>query len=190
VKSPADLLGVAREISAILSGVGVRHHFTGGIVSTVYGEPRLTQDLDIVVAEPTSEKLDEIVRNLAGSYHVDPVAASDAVRLRRSFHVLHAREYTKVDFHVGEDIPGELDRTRILEVAPGIRLPFVSKEDAILSKLLWVKLGSSKSRRDAQMMFRRKQPLDMDYLRRTAAALGGRALLEQLLAGTLASEPE
>jgi hypothetical protein len=44
--------------------------------------------------------------------------------------------------HVGEDIAGELDRSRVARLFPGLDVRIVSKEDAILSKLLWAHSGS------------------------------------------------
>ena len=36
-------------IAALLEAHGIRFHLTGGIASVAYGEPRMTQDVDIVV---------------------------------------------------------------------------------------------------------------------------------------------
>ena len=37
------------EFTAILQRYEIRFHLTGGIAGTVYGEPRLTQVIDIVI---------------------------------------------------------------------------------------------------------------------------------------------
>lgn len=34
---------------AILERYSIRFHLTGGITSVLYGEPRMTQDIDIVI---------------------------------------------------------------------------------------------------------------------------------------------
>ena len=36
-------------LAAILTGRGIRFHLTGGVTSIAYGEPRMTQDVDMVV---------------------------------------------------------------------------------------------------------------------------------------------
>ena len=36
-------------ISAILQHLGFKFHFTGGAVAAFYGDPRFTQDLDLVI---------------------------------------------------------------------------------------------------------------------------------------------
>jgi len=54
----------------------------------------------------------------------------------------------KADFHVGESVPGELERSREATLFEGLTVRLVSKEDAIISKLLWLQRGSAKSRND------------------------------------------
>ena len=58
------------------------------------------------------------------------------------------------------------------EVAAGLTVPLVAKEDAILSKLLWIKLGSGKSKRDVIQMLKNPEDLDFSQLRLQAARLG------------------
>src|SRR5438132_246256 len=36
-------------ISTILEELGLRFHFTGGVAASYYGDPRFTQDLDLVI---------------------------------------------------------------------------------------------------------------------------------------------
>lgn len=36
----------------VLNRVGVRFHLTGGVTAVAYGEPRITQDLGLVIATP------------------------------------------------------------------------------------------------------------------------------------------
>ena len=36
-------------ISRILEALGLRFHFTGGVAASYYGDPRFTQDLDLVI---------------------------------------------------------------------------------------------------------------------------------------------
>ena len=36
-------------ITTILEALGLRFHFTGGVAASYYGDPRFTQDLDLVI---------------------------------------------------------------------------------------------------------------------------------------------
>lgn len=41
--------GTVERFIEILRSLEIRHHLTGGVVSVIWGEPRLTQDIDIVI---------------------------------------------------------------------------------------------------------------------------------------------
>jgi hypothetical protein len=86
----------------------------------------------------------------------------------------------KIDFHVGEKIPGELDRGTPRELVPGLMAPMVSQEDAILSKLIWIRMGSEKGRHDVIEMLKRGESLDRVALGQRAAELGLENLLAEL----------
>jgi hypothetical protein len=86
----------------------------------------------------------------------------------------------RIDFHVGEKISGDLVRGTLREVAPGLMAPLVSKEDAILSKLLWIQMGSQKSRQDVLEMLKRDEDLDRVSLQKNVTALGLQDLLVEI----------
>ena len=46
VEAFQETLGKATEI---FQQLGIRFHLTGGVTSILYGEPRMTQEIDIVV---------------------------------------------------------------------------------------------------------------------------------------------
>ena len=41
--------GTVERFIGILKSLKIRHHLTGGVVSVAWGEPRMTQDIDIVI---------------------------------------------------------------------------------------------------------------------------------------------
>ncbi len=44
-----DFIATLKRVTDSLQRLGLRYHLTGGLISSYYGEPRLTQDIDIVV---------------------------------------------------------------------------------------------------------------------------------------------
>lgn len=114
---------------------------------------------------------------------MDRAAIEDAVKHGHIFQALHEETMIKVDFHVGEAIHGELDRSKKEEILAGVIVPLVSKEDAILSKLIWISKGSNKSRHDVKAMLKRRGEVDFDYLNAQAAKLGVDEILRELKAG-------
>ena len=65
------------------------------------------------------------------------------------------------------------------EILLGVFVPLVSKEDAILSKLIWISKGSNKSRQDVRMMLKRRGVIDFDYLNVQATKLGVESILKE-----------
>jgi Nucleotidyl transferase AbiEii toxin, Type IV TA system len=174
-----DFPETIERILPILNELGVRFHLTGAIAASYYGDPRFTQDLDLVIDLVNDRPETSLLLNrLSSGYFIDLPAAIDVIEHRSLFQAIDERSMVKIDFHVGEKISGELDRATRREVVPGIMAPLVSKEDAILSKLLWIQQGRGKSRHDVIEMLKRDEDLDRGCLRDRAATLG----LSELLA--------
>jgi len=164
-----------------LSQVNASYHLTGGFASSFYGEPRFTQDIDIVISISEGSILNTLILELSDKFLLDDLAIKKSVKEGRMFQALHEETMIKVDFHVGEAVPGELNRSRIEEILPDLVVPLVSKEDAILSKLLWIKKGSHKSRQDVRMMLLRPEKIDENYLNEQARVLNVNEILEVVL---------
>ncbi len=144
------------KLTSILSRHDIRHHLSGGLTGAAYGEPRMTQDIDVVIDPVTAKQnVDELVDSLSES---DFMFTEDALRLAVAqgglFQLLDEQECLKLDIYPREMIPGELDRSELLEVFEGQKLPVVSRVDAAASKLVWISKGSQKSRRDLRAIFR------------------------------------
>jgi hypothetical protein len=125
--------------------------------------------IQLVADRPETESL---LRRLSSRYYIDRQVIVEAIRQKRLFQVLDQERVVKIDFHVGEKIPGELTRSSRQEIFPGLIIPLVTREDAILSKLLWLQQGSGKSRRDAIQILKNNEDLDRTYLHSLAATLG------------------
>jgi Nucleotidyl transferase AbiEii toxin, Type IV TA system len=176
-----DFQETMERILAILGGLGLSFHFTGGVAASFYGDPRFTQDLDLVIQLTVDQpETRALLSRLSSGYLIHEQAVMDAIKGRALFQAIDEVSMVKIDFHVGEKIPGELGRSKHREVVPGVVAPLVSKEDAILSKLLWMQLGSHKARHDLKMMLKRPEELDRSVLHERAARLGLHELLVEI----------
>lgn len=175
------------KLVAILDRFGVRFHMTGGAATIAYGEPRMTQDIDLVVdPQPLAANIVLFLEAVkATGFLVDKEAAKKAVAEGGMFQLLDLGESLKVDLYPREMIPGELDRSVPTEVFAGLVLPVASRVDAALSKLVWISKGSHKSRRDLRQILRRADAGDRARVGRWAAEHGLDALLQEVL-----SEPD
>ena len=177
-------LGKATEI---FQQLGVRFHLTGGVTSVLYGEPRMTQDIDIVVDNQVlAEQLDTFFQLLdTGDFLFDPPSVRRAVERREMFQLLDRVEALKLDIYPRELIAGELDRSCLIEIFSGVRLPVVSRVDSAAAKLVWIIKGSHKSRRDLRQIYRTSSEADRQQIQRLAHQLALKTLLDEVL-----GEPE
>ena len=186
---PAEIFrDTLSRLLAILNRHEVRFHLTGGITSVAYGEPRMTQDIDIVVENAgLSRILDTFTESAAQSgFLIDAEAARRAVAEKSMFQLFDMAEALKIDVYAREMIPGELSRSAVLEVFEGMLIPVVSRPDAAASKLAWASKGSQKSRRDLRQIVRSLSEAERTELDRVAGMLA----LDGLLAAILAEPDE
>ena len=144
------------KIASVLERLDVPFHLTGGVTGVAYGEPRLTQDIDIVIGnEATARQLPSLIRLLDESnFMFDKSAIEKAVQSEGMFQLFDLAESLKLDMYPRELILGELSRSVTSEIFSGVFLPIVSKVDAAASKLIWISKGSHKSRRDLRQLVR------------------------------------
>ncbi|MCY2973324.1 MAG: nucleotidyl transferase AbiEii/AbiGii toxin family protein [Planctomycetota bacterium] len=167
----------------IATAIELPFHLTGGSISSAYGEPRLTQDIDIVVSPTTAkQRVDDLIEQLVVSdfWFTEPVVRK-AIQENDLFQLLDKSECLKLDVYPRELIPGELGRSQSLELFDGIFLPVVSRIDAALSKLIWIDKGSQRSRRDFRGIFRNCDSTQQDVIRTHALNIGLVGLLNEVL---------
>ena len=78
-------------------------------------------------------------------FHLELTIARKALESKVMFQVLDIEQALKLDLYPEFAIPGELDRSVMAEVLPGVTLPIAARSDAALSKLIWAVKGSHKS---------------------------------------------
>jgi hypothetical protein len=173
-----DVLGL---VSERLSSRGLSFMLTGSFALAYYATPRMTRDLDIVVAMAEAD-VQPLVTALAADFYIDADAARTAVQCERLFNLMHLESGIKVDLIVrksSEYRQVEFARRQAVTVA-GVRTWIVSREDLILSKLAWALESESElQRRDVRQLL--AHSVDMDYVRLWAPQLGVTALLDELM---------
>jgi hypothetical protein len=180
VEAFQSTLGKAADIFRQLA---VRFHLTGGISTVLYGEPRMTQDIDIVADNRAlTAQLDSFLALLDESDFIfDANSVQSAVDEQGMFQLLDKVETLKLDIYPRELIPGELDRSCLVEVFVGVEYPVVSRADAATSKLIWISKGSHKSRRDLRQIYRTASERDCQRIRELAAQLTLTRVLDEVL---------
>jgi hypothetical protein len=160
-----------------LEQLAIPYAVVGSYASSVWGEARFTQDIDIVVAL-NSENVGEICQAFPPpEFYVSEPAARDAVERGGQFNVIHPSSGNKIDFMVAGQSAwsqSQLQRARMLEIAPGVSIRFAAPEDVILGKLLYFREGGSdKHLRDiAGIQKISGELVDQEYIEQFAEQLG------------------
>jgi len=176
---PVDnaLMETLRGVTAVLEDLGVPHAVTGSIASSVYGEPFMSQDVDLVVAASPTGAVD-IARRLTPRFYAPEDMLRDAAVRHAFANVVDNRTGLKADLSFVEPLtfPGTAlaRRQRVRIGVSGPEFWFVTPEDVILMKLVWRKdTQSAKQWENALSVARMKGArMDWKYLWEQAAQLG------------------
>ena len=163
---------LADTIAPVVAGLdtaGIPYMLVGSVASSIHGELRSTQDIDIVI-DPTRDALIAFVASVPARFYVDRDAALDAFARRSMFNLIDTETGWKVDLVLRKARPfsiEELSRRR-QSLFGGVHVYVASPEDTILSKLEWAKLGSSARQLDdvRRLIGVRGDTLDRAYLAR------------------------
>lgn len=133
-------LDIVRDVSARLEQGDLAYMLTGSMAMNYYAQPRMTRDIDLVVAL-TPQDTDTVVQLFTPDYYVSREAVSSSIALASLFNLIHQESVIKVDCIVRKNTPyrcAEFERrTRI--TIEDFSTWIVSKEDLIISKLWWAK---------------------------------------------------
>jgi hypothetical protein len=170
---PGELLSF---VAAALDRIGVPYFVTGSTATIAYGEPRFTNDIDIVIKIDESSVASFHRQFDNAAFYLAPETVRRAIRHASIFTLIHPSSGLKVDFVVAEDSPfnrSRFARARDLQIAEGRYVRFATPEDVILKKLEYYREGrSEKHLRDIVGVLRISgDQIDYEYLQRWVAAL-------------------
>ena len=174
------------KVVRILEKLEIPYFITGGIAVTVWGRPRFTADIDIVV-NLLPQKLNFLAAELLSIdkyVYIDKDAMQDALERKGEFNFIDSTTGVKVDFWVMKDDPfsKEQMQRKVGKKFNETQVYFASAEDLILSKLNWYKeTHSDKQMEDIESVLKIQTDLDYDYLRQQAKAQSTFEFLEPLL---------
>src|SRR6266568_8017400 len=89
-------LDVLRNVSMRLESAGIAFMLTGSVAMNYYAQPRMTRDIDLVVALDEVQA-ETIVHLFEEDYYVDSQAVSRAIAQRSIFNLIHNETVIKVD---------------------------------------------------------------------------------------------
>jgi hypothetical protein len=172
--SQSELL---KKTIAALEAANTPYMLTGSFASSLQGEPRLTHDIDLVVAISPAGVKSLLAAFPPPDYYLDETAVAEAIARKSQFNLLDVVAGDKVDFWLLTDDPFDQSRfaRRYIEEFDGKSLHVSRPEDTILMKLRWAEMsgGSEKQFGDARSVYElQKESLDLQYMERWVKALG------------------
>lgn len=171
----------------VLERLHVPYMVVGGFAAILYGEPRLTIDVDIVVGMRPEHVTPFVASFPIDRYYVNEETVRDALRRRYLVNVIESSTGAKVDLM---PLPGDAStqaalsrRQRLVYDPEGHTATFINAEDLILAKLLaFRRTGSDKHLRDARgVLAMQWGGLDLGALRGDARSAGTIDVLDELV---------
>jgi hypothetical protein len=161
-----DLLGL---LVKRLESLGVRYFITGSVASMVYGEPRLTNDIDVVADIQPGHVAGLRALFPHPEFYLSEEAAREAIRLRSQFNILHPASGLKVDIIIpkrSDFDDSRFERVKRLRPLENVEANFSSPEDVIVKKLdFYREGGSEKHLRDIAGIIKYSgDTLDLGYI--------------------------
>jgi hypothetical protein len=184
--NPAQLMQL---MATFLEEQAISYRVVGSFASMAYGEPRFTNDINIL-ADVRLEHIGAFLASFpAPDFYVSESAMRAAISPPRQFNVIHIPSGIKVDIIVlkqDEYSRTEIQRGRRLTSPGEFDVWFAAPEDVILNKLLYYREGGSqKHLRDiGSMLAIQRDAVDRDYIASWAGRLGVLPQWQAVLAGT------
>jgi len=175
------------KITKILTELKIDYFITGGFAVSVWGRPRTTADIDVVIKIIEAEvvPLTKALRKISKAGYIDENTAKNAVRRKGEFNFVDPDTGLKVDFWITKDDKRAREEFshRILQKIDSQKIYFISPEDLILIKLNWYKqTNSSVHLEDVDSILKISgKKLDFIYLKREAKNLNTLDILNNIL---------
>jgi hypothetical protein len=180
-----DPVTFARKVIRILESLNIDYYIGGSVASSLMGENRYTEDIDLIIELDRLKASSLLEAFLNASFYISDIAVADAVSGRcSSFNVLDQETLEKADLFVLQDTPfakSKMARRMQQSLPDGGSLWISAPEDIVLQKLVWGRgRQSEKQWRDVLGVLKLQgDRLDFEYLRHWSTALNIAEPLEQ-----------
>ncbi len=188
---PLDIVGFLKLVLEALKAAKVEYLIGGAIAEWAWGEPRATQDIDLVINLPM-QSVNKLSKELEKRDMLVPaeIILDNLLEDRADIPInaIHMHSGLKADLYLvraGDELrQSAFQRRQKIDYGPPIGRVYVhSPEDLILYKLIYFSISKqSKHSRDIAAMFRAtKSQIDIEYINEWASRLGLSSLWKELL---------
>lgn len=174
-------IDIVRDVSRKFEQSGIDYMLTGSMAMNYYAQPRMTRDIDVVVAIKPND-VEPVVALFQPEYYVSKESIRESIEHESIFNLIHHESVIKVDCIVrkqNEYRKVEFERRQKVSILD-FTTYIVSKEDLIISKLFWSKDSHSEIQLgDVRNLL--ATGYDEEYLRRWTRQLGLDSLFQECL---------
>jgi hypothetical protein len=174
-------IDIVRDISQRFEQVRIPYMLTGSVAMSYYAQPRMTRDIDVVIAISPND-VGRVAALFRPDYYLSEENIRESVAHESIFNLIHQESVIKVDCIIrksGEYRKTEFERRQEISILDFTTF-IVSKEDLIISKLSWAKDSRSEIQlRDVRNLL--GTGYDAEYLARWTRELEVRNLLNECL---------
>ena len=174
-------IDIVRDISHRFEQINIPYMLTGSMAMNYYAQPRMTRDIDVVIAI-SPDDVGRVAALFRPDYYVSEENIRESIAHESIFNLIHQESVIKVDCIIRKNSEYrrmEFGRRQKISVLDFITF-IVSKEDLIISKLSW----ANESNSDVQLSDVRNllaTGYDDAYLRHWTRELGLDNLLNECL---------
>lgn len=136
----ATEIDIVRDVSRKLDQGGIGYMLTGSMAMNYYAQPRMTRDIDVVIAIGPND-VERMTSLFELEYYLSKESIRESIAHESVFNLIHHESVIKIDFIVRKrDEYRQVEFERRQKVAVlDFTTYIVSKEDLIISKLWWAK---------------------------------------------------
>lgn len=183
-----DPIYLARKVAVLLESLNIPYYIGGSVASSLQGEVRFTEDLDLVVSiQPNQTQ--SILNAFSKDFYISEIAVDDAMRGRTSsFNIIDLETTEKADIFVMRNDAFAHSKMERRQLYIPVNRPaseaiyLCSPEDTVLQKLVWYQMTKNESQRQWRdvlgVLKIQGDRLDFGYLQKWAEELSLSDLLE------------
>jgi hypothetical protein len=146
-----------------MDAVAVEYAVVGSVASSFHGEPRGTQDIDILARVSRLDVADLVRQFPEEDFYVDRDMIIESLRTRQPFNIIELRTMWKADIILPREpyATEQLARRQRVDLS-GVTLYVAGAEDTAVAKMRWSRLaGSDRQLEDVAGIVRVRGP-DLD----------------------------
>src|SRR3989337_842704 len=172
-----ELFELLHKVVDVFERLKIPYLVTGSVAAMAFGEPRLTNDIDIVAGIGEKHVKDFVTAFPSDEFYVTEEIVREAIHRQGQFNIIHPASGIQVDVIIKQDTPfdnSRFGRAHRIYPAESYQANFAAPEDVIIKKMeFYQEGGSEKHLRDiAGILKVSGNDVDKEYISEWARRLG------------------